>query len=196
MKDKDALIRKITGTGLLLSLSLILQIIGNLVSFGPVSINLCLIPVVLGAIIYGPWVGALLGFCNGIFVLFAPSTISVFWPISAWGTILVCLLKCTLAGLVAGFVYLPFKKNHQLVGSILASILVPVINTGLFALACMTFFRPLLEQYGSSGYATAYSFLFLGIIGWNFIFELGSSIILSPTVFKISGIIKKKYNKN
>ena len=167
----------IVSTGLLLALEIIFQIIGNYVAFGPVSINLSLIPIAVGAIIYGPLVGAFLGFCNGIMVILAPTTIALFMSISVWGTILVCLLKCTLAGVAAGLVNRLFK-TRKVLGAIISSMLVPVVNTGIFCLACITLFRPFLEEYGS-GYDNIYLFLILGVVGWNFVFEFGITTFLS-----------------
>ena len=170
----------ITGGGILLALEIVFQIIGNYVSFGPVSINLSLIPIAVGAILYGPIVGGFLGFCNGLLVLLAPATIGIFMEITPWGTVLVCLLKTTVAGVAAGFVFKLFKK-HKVVGGVIASFLVPIINTGLFCLACLTLFRPFLEQYGE-GYDNAFLFLILGVVGWNFLLEMSITGVLSYPV--------------
>ena len=97
--------QQIVGTGLLLALEILFQIIGNYLQFGEVNINITLVTIVLGAVMYGPLSGAVLGFFNGIIVLFSPSTLGLFMPISPVGTVLACLLKCTLAGLVAGFIF-------------------------------------------------------------------------------------------
>ena len=100
--------------------------------------------------------------------------------ISVWGTLLTCLLKCTIAGVVAGFVYRAFK-THKVLGGIIASFLVPIINTGLFCISCITIFRPFLENYGS-GYDNIYLFLILGVVGWNFLLEMGITGVLSYPV--------------
>lgn len=175
-------IKLITGAGILLALEIVFQIIGNYVSLGPVSINLSLIPIAVGAILYGPLVGGFLGFCNGLLVLLAPATLSLFMSISVWGTILTCLLKCTVAGVVAGFVFKLFKKKKVL-GGVIASFLVPIINTGLFCVACLTIFRSFLEEYGS-GYDNIFLFLILGVVGWNFILEMSITGVLSYPVSK------------
>ena len=175
-------IKIITSTGVLLALEIVFQIIGNYVAIGPVSINLSLIPIAVGAILYGPLVGGFLGFCNGLLVLLAPATLSLFMSISVWGTILTCLLKCTVAGVVAGFVFKLFKKN-KILGGVIASFLVPIINTGLFCVACLTIFRSFLEEYGS-GYDNIFLFLILGVVGWNFILEMSITGVLSYPVSK------------
>ena len=90
--------RVIAATGVLTTIEIILQIIGNFIAIGPVSINLSLIPIALGAILYGPICGGFLGMINGLTVIFAPSTIAIFMPMNPLATIFLCLLKSTVSG--------------------------------------------------------------------------------------------------
>ena len=178
--NKKITTQQIVGTGLLLALEIIFQVIGNYLQFGPVSINLSLVAIVLAAVLYGPLSGAILGFFCGIIVLFSPSTIAVFMPVSPIGTVVACLLKTTLAGLLAGIVFKALKNKNQLLGIILASILVPVINTGIFSAICLLFFRPILAGgAGDESFASMMTFLLVGFIGWNFLFELGVTVVVS-----------------
>ena len=177
--NKRITTQQIVGTGLLLALEIIFQVIGNYLQFGPVNINISLVAIVLAAVMYGPLSGAVLGFFNGIITLFSPSTQALFMSVSPVGTVVTCLLKCTIAGLVAGLVFKLFKKK-QLVGAILASVLVPIINTGIFAIGCLLFFRPLLITYsGSEQIGDMMTFLIVGFIGWNFIFEIITTVVVS-----------------
>ena len=180
--NKRITTQQIVGTGLLMALEIIFQIIGNYLQIGPVSINLSLVTVVLAAVLYGPLSGAVLGFFNGLIVLLSPSTISLFMPISVLGTIVICLLKCTIAGLVAGFLFKLFKNKNNLVGLILVSILVPVINTGIFSLGALLFFRSFLESGVSEQFPNIGAFLIFGVIGINFIVEIISTTVISTTV--------------
>ena len=189
--NKRITTQQIVGTGLLLALEIIFQIIGNYLQFGPVNINLSLVAIVLAAVLYGPLSGAILGFFNGIIVLFSPSTIALFMPISPIGTVLACLLKCTLAGLIAGFVFKLFKNKNNIVGLILVSILVPVINTGIFSLLCLLFFRPFLESGVSEAYPNIGAFLIFGVIGINFLIEIVSTTVVSTPV---GAILLKREN--
>ena len=107
---------------------------------------------------------------------------SVFFSISPAGTILACLLKTTIAGVVAGIISKLLKKNHDLLSSILASIVVPILNTGIFALFTIIFFKPLLAGINPDSMAAA---LFLGLIGFNFIFEVIVTVIVAPSLYKI-----------
>ena len=190
---KDS-VKKITGVAVLIAIEIVLQVIGNYVSLGPISLNLALIPIALGAILFGPLAGALLGLFNGIVVLFAPSTQALFMTYAPVGTVFTCLLKCTIAGLVSGLVYKLIHKKNDLVAVIVASLLVPVINTGLFALASMTIVSAAVKEVQKLAEATSmnyYTFLFLIVIGWNFIFEFGITAFLSPTIYKVIKIVRK-----
>ena len=184
-------VKKITGAALLLAIEIVFQTIGNYISLGPISINLSLIPIALGAIIYGPFVGAVLGFINGVVVLFAPSTQAIFMAYAPLGTVITCLCKCTIAGFVAGFAYKLIAKKNSLVATIIASLLVPIINTGLFALCTFTIMIKAIENL-NGGNANLMRFVFLTMIGWNFIFEFSITAVLSTTLARIIKIVRKE----
>ena len=186
---KNIRTRTITGIGILLAIEIILQLIGNIWALGPVSINLSLIPIALGAIIFGPGAGAFLGLANGGIVLLAPATQAIFWQVTPIGTLLVCLIKCTVAGLVSGLIYRLISKKNQFAAVIVASLIVPIVNTALFALGCFTVFRNIVESANDNG--SIYTYVFLVMIGWNFIFEFLVTTILSPTVYKIVSIYER-----
>ena len=193
--NKRITTQQIVGTGLLLALEIIFQIMGNYLQFGPVNINVSLVAIVLAAVLYGPLSGAILGFFNGLLALFSPSTLLLFMPVSPVGTVVACLLKCTIAGLVAGFIFKIFKNKNQIVGLIICGLLVPIINTGIFSICCLLFFRPVLASYaGSDSFPNMLAFLIVGFIGWNFIFEIITttlfSTLLGAVVLKRSKVAK------
>ena len=176
--------KMIATTGILLAIEIVLQVLGNYIVIpgGFANLNFSLIIIALGALMYGPIVGGFLGFISGALTLFAPSTISYFFSVSPVGTVLACLLKTTLAGVVAGFIANALKKSHDTLASILASIVVPVINTGIFALFCILFFKSRLEEINPNNITAA---LFLGMIGFNFIIEIIITLIVVPSLYKI-----------
>ena len=192
MKNR-LLIKKMTGIAMLAVIVCIFALISNYITFGSVNITLALIPIVIGAIIYGPLAGFLLGLVNGIMVLLAPST-SLFLSYNVFITILVCLLKTAIAGLFAGYLFKWLKKKHFKLGVILASISVPIINTGLFALASMTLFLPLIQDITPSATST-YQFIFLTMIGVNYIIEFAVNSILSPTILTIVHYVLKNQSE-
>ena len=187
-------IQKITGVAILAAIMMILQVAGNFIQLGPVSINLSLVPIALCAILYGPFAGGLLGLLSGVMVLFAPSTEAVFMPISVFGTVLVCLLKCTIAGVLGGLVYRLLRKKCLIASYVLCALTIAIVNTGLFALGSIIFFMPLLRE-NSTDYANAYAFLFLGMIGWNFIFEVVSASFVVPILMKAISYRKQPLKK-
>ncbi len=188
--------KKITGISIFASLVIVLQLIGNYISIGQISITLALFPIAMGAIIYGPLEGMFLGFIQGIIVIFAPSTMATFMPFSVIGTIVVCLLKGGLAGLTAGYIYKLFKNINLNLAIIMASIIVPIVNTGLFTIACFTIFLPkineLFQMYGSDS-TNLYAYFFLSIIGINFIIEFIINSCLSPTIIKLTKLKENLY---
>lgn len=186
-------------TGLLLALEIVLQVIGNYLQIGPANINLSLVPVVLAAVICGPISGAILGFFNGLMALLSPSTQGLFMVFNPWGTVIVCLLKCTLAAVLAAFVYdliakaCKGKMRGRMFGVIAASIIVPVVNTLLFAIGALVFFQPLLEANETEQLKDIYSVLILGFIGFNFFIEIATTVIFTPS---IAAILFKREEKS
>lgn len=178
-------------TGLLLAIEVVFQTLGNYIQFPfmPANINLTLVTIVLAAVWCGPVSAMILGFFNGIMALFSPSTIAIFMPINPAATVLVCLLKCTIAGLVASLIYRAFNKINRIAGMtagvILASIAVPVINTGLFSVGALIWFRPFLESGVSNDCPNIGAFLIFGVIGLNFILELVTTVVVSPAAAAI-----------
>ena len=181
MKQKNTT-RNIVLTGLLLALEIIFQVLGNYLKIGLVNLNLTLVTIVLGAVLCGPMSAAILGFFNGIMALFAPDTLAIFMPLSPYGTVVVCLAKCTVAGIVASYLYKLLANKNKFLAVLLASIAVPVINTGLFSIGALIFFRPFLESGVGEQFPNIGAFLIFGIIGLNFLVEVASTAILGPTI--------------
>lgn len=189
---KNIRVRKITGVAVLLALVIIFQTIGNFVMIGPVNINLSLIPIAIGAIVFGPFAGAFLGFGSGVLSLFSASTQELFMSVAPAGTVVTCLLKCTIAGLVAGLVFKLISKKNVGIAAIIASLLVPLINTGLFVGACFSIMKPALDNYSkTSGNVNLMQIVFLGWAGVNFLFEFGVTAVLSPAIIKIMKLMTR-----
>lgn len=190
MKNKKS-IQRMVGIASLAAITVVLQVIANYITFGPVSITLALIPLVIGAILYGPWAGAFLGALMGAIILTAPSTGS-FLAINPFLTILICLVKTGVAGMVSGFIFKALYKKNLTLAVILAAVAAPIVNTGLFAIGCMAFFWKTLQEW--AGGSNTVGFLFLTLIGINFIIEFAVNSILSPSIVYIVRIISRNYN--
>ena len=61
--------KKIAGTAVMLALVIVLQAVLGAIQIGAVQLNFSLIPIVLGAMLFGPIIGGFLGFANGVVVL-------------------------------------------------------------------------------------------------------------------------------
>ena len=183
--------KQITGAAVLATVELIMIVVSNYTAIGPVNMNLSLVPIAVGALLYGPAVGAFLGFLNGMVTIVSPSTLGFFMTISPLGTVLVCLIKTTAAGLVAGFVFRAFKKK-RFVGALISSLLVPIINTSIFIGGSYLFFQSWLNA-GAQGYdGNTFMFLLIAVVGWNFLIELGIEILLSPSVYSVVSYFSRK----
>ena len=182
--------KTITGLGILTAILVCLFGLSNVIKFGPLTPNYALIAIILGACLYGPFGGFFLGFVDGALNLLV-GEVSAFMAVNAWATILVVLLKTSLAGLIAGFAFIPFRKRLPYVGSLVPSILVPVINTGIFAAGAMLFFQSLIVS-PEQGSGEAFKILIFSWIGVNFLVELGISAVLSSGVYTILKLRSRK----
>ena len=75
--------QKIVGLGLFTAIVIVLQLMGSFIRFGTFSISLVLVPVVIGAALYGAGAGAWLGFVFGVVVLLSGDA-AAFLGVNAW----------------------------------------------------------------------------------------------------------------
>ena len=192
-KEKFFTTKKIALEGILVAIILLLQVVGNYIVPSLASINLSLLPIAIGAVVLGPIYGGFLGLVCGVMVLLAPSTLQTFMAINPWGTVITCLTKTTVAGVVAGLIMLPFKNGkHTFLGAMIASISIPLINTGMFTGFYLLFFRgDTLPDVAFYGLLTA--------IYINFIIEVVLTTLLAPPVFqalRYTSYFEKPEDKN
>ena len=180
-------IRKMVGISILTAMVVILQLLSSFIKFGPFSATLALIPLIMGAIIYGPLVGTILGLTMGVVILATDA--QAFFVVNPFFTILLCLAKTAVSGLVSGYIYKALAKKNKHLGIILAALATPIVNTGLFALGTIAFFYNTLVQW--AGGSNALSYLFLTMIGFNFLIEFSLNAILSPTFIYLTNVLNK-----
>ena len=178
----------IVGIGLLTAIVVVLQFISMWLRFSAFSITLTLVPIVVGAALYGKWAGAWLGFAFGIAV-FLTGDANAFLAISVPGTIITVLLKGAFSGLCAGLIYRALCKKNQIAAVIAAAVTAPVVNTGVFLLGCCAFFLDTLKVWAGDMDVVAY--MFIGLVGLNFLIELGINLVLNPAIVSIIKIGKK-----
>lgn len=104
--------RTIVGMGLLTAIVVVLQMIAATIKFGMFSVTFALIPIVIGAALYGIGAGAWLGLVFGVVVLLSGDA-AAFLTINPAGTIITVLLKGALAGTMAGVLYKLISKKES-----------------------------------------------------------------------------------
>jgi|BioPla2DNA2_1021312.scaffolds.fasta_scaffold42224_2 uncharacterized membrane protein len=186
--------RKLTGLALLTAIVFALQFLAVVIPIrvGPFSVSLVLLPIVLGAALYGPAAAAWLGLVFSLAVLFSGDA-GPFMAVNPLGAIFTVIAKGVAAGFVGGLVYRLFEKKNRYFATVAAAVITPFTNTFIFILGCLAFFMETIEGWaGASGYeGSAVGFIVFGMIGLNFIFEILTNAILSPTVLRLINYRKK-----
>lgn len=193
---KNGKIKRMAGIALLMAMVVVMQFIGGMIPpVGGFSISLVLIPIVLGAAIFGPKAGAILGGTFGVIVTINcitgadPGGAMVFQanPILC---IIVVMAKGILAGLASGAVYNVVKGFNSYLAMILAAIVCPVVNTGTFVVCMYLFFIDILAVWAGGGDVLGY--ILTGLILANFVPELIINVVFSPA----GNLITKTVNKH
>lgn len=189
MKSKT---KQMVGVGIFTAIVIVLQLLGGGIKVGSLfSITLVLLPIVVGSAVYNWKAGAWLGLTFGVTVLLTGDA-AAFMAISVPATIAVVLVKGVLCGFAAGLTYKLLSKVQSTVAVIAAAIVCPIVNTGIFMLGCYLFFLPDISKWAiDAGYADASAYILYGLIGINFLVELGTNIVLSPVIVRLIRIGRK-----
>jgi uncharacterized membrane protein len=185
---------RLTGLAILSAIIIVLQIFTTFVKFGPFSITLALIPMVVGAAMYGLGAGAYLGAVLGVVVTIMCMTGgdvggALVWAANPFLCAVMCILKTAVAGLCAGAIYHALSNKNRFVAVLLAAVVSPIVNTGLFIVGMLIFFRELLASW--AGGSDMLTYIILGLTGVNFLVELGVNIVLTPIVVQIINAVRK-----
>ncbi len=177
---------------LLTALVIVLQSMGNFVRFGPVSISLVLMPIVVGSAMCGIKIGAWLGLVFG-FVVLVGGDAATFLVINPLGAIVTVIAKGVACGIGAGIAYKLFEKRNKYVAVVIAAIVCPIVNTGVFLIGSAVFFWDTLvgwaEQAGLGD--SILLFMIVGLVGINFVVELVVNLVLSPVIVRMLNWKKK-----
>ena len=182
--------RRLVGLALFSAIVVVLQLLGSFIRFGIFSISLVLVPIVVGAALYGAAGGAWLGFVFGMAVLLSGDA-GAFLAVNVPGTIITVLVKGTAAGLAAGYAYKLFEKLNQTVAVAISAVLCPIANTGIFLIGCLLFFMPTIRMW--AGGEAVGRYMILGLVGVNFLVELAVNVLLCPTIVRLIRIGRKEH---
>lgn len=182
-------IQRMTGMSIFIAIIVVLTILCTFVRFGPFSITLALAPIIIGAALYGPGAGAILGGVFGFVVLLTGvfgwdgGTVMYLMSLNALGCVLICIGKGAAAGWISGLVYRLIAKKNIHLGVVVAAIVCPIVNTGIFIIGMMLFYMSTLESW-AGGQAVIYYAIF-GLTGVNFLVELAVNLVLSSGITSI-----------
>ena len=172
----------LTGTAMLTAIIIVLQLIGSYIKFGQFSISLVLIPIVLGAALFGVASGTWLGLAFGIVVLISGDA-ALFMAINPIGTVITVLLKGVLAGAASAAAYRLVEKKSRFAAVLLASFVCPVVNTGVFLLGCLVFFMDAIRDLAGDSNVLVY--MIVSFVGINFVIELVINLVLNPAMVRL-----------
>lgn len=189
---------RLVGTGILTALIIVLQTFASGIKIANFTPPLSLIPIITGAILFGEFTGAILGFVFGIVVVMTVisgaepfSTLMLnFNPVM---TVVICLLKGTAAGYLSGLAYKLLSGRSKMLSLIISSIITPIVNTGIFTIGMLTVFYKLINDSAvSAGADNTIVFFFSAFIGINFLTEVIFIAVLVPAISNIIYVIKQK----
>lgn len=184
--------KRLVGVSLFTALVVILQLLGSFIRFGPFSISLVAMPIVVGAAVYGVAAGAWLGLVFGLTVLLSGDA-AAFLAVSVGGTIFTVIAKGVLCGVAAGLVYKLLDSVQNTLAAIAAAVACPVVNTGVFLLGCLLFFMPTISGWAAAmGFENVGKYMIFGLVGGNFLVELITNVLLCPVILRLIRYGKKE----
>ncbi len=193
IKPKEKTLRLVS-IGILSAIIIVLQVITTYFPTKPFPITLTLIPIIIGSALFDEKAGAFLG---GVFSVIVITMCAIgadvggamVWNANPFLCTLVCMTKGVCAGYIGGLAYRLISKKNSTVATIFAGLVTPVVNTGIFILGLVLFFKPILAQW--SGGSDLVYYVIFGLTGVNFVVELGVNMVLSPVIVKILNAVRK-----
>lgn len=185
--------RELAMASILTAMVIVFQLVATFTTFfGPFSTALGLIPIIIGAAMCGPMIGAWLGFVFGMVVLLSGGA-NLFFLFNVPGTIITVLAKGALCGFMAGVVYKLVKKFNSYVGAVCASLICPITNTAIFLLGSAVFFMDSATKIAEkAGIPDASGFsVFMALALANFVFEIVLNVVLCPVLVRLINTRKK-----
>ena len=170
----------------------VLQLFFANIRIGVVTLSFTLVPIVIAGIFIGPWAGFFVGLFSGILTFIQVFTSGdpfyVFLMAShPVVTAFLCMVKTSAAGLLAGLAYrfLRTKTKHPTLNTLLPAFVCPVVNTGIFCLTMLLIYGKDLTldpNFGAAASTGLVAFVFIGLVGVNFIFEVLLNTIVCPVL--------------
>ena len=179
--------RKLVLLALLTALVVVLQIFASAIPVGPFSLNLVLIPIVVGAALISPLAGLWLGVVFGTVVLIADPAVPLFLGFNAFATVFVILVRGAVSGFLSGAAYKLLERKNVTIAVIVAAAICPLVNTALFIVGLYVFFAPF---FGGASAVTAFVTTVLLV---NFPIELSVNLVFSPVIVRLIQYSQKTF---
>ena len=187
-------IKWMVGISILMAIVVVLQLLGSSITIGTFSVSLVLIPIVIGAALYGPVAGAILGGVFGFIVTIGCITGTdhggaMVFAANPFLCILLVMGKGIGAGAAAGWVYRVLEKKNRYLAVVLAALVCPLVNTGIFCVGMMLLFRDVL--YAWAGGTDLVYYIIMVLVGVNYLLETALNLVCAPVVLAVLNAVKK-----
>ena len=194
--------RTIAQLALFIAIILVMKITGlSSIPVGPLNMTLTMIPIAIGAMLLGPFAGAVLGAFYGFTSLYDAITgasvmTGFFFQISPINTIILCVVLRALVGYLTGLLFKLYHRadKHHTACYFLGGLTAPVLNTLLFmGYIVLVFYRTdfIQERVATLGAANPLMFVVLSV-GVQGVVEALTGMIIGGVVAKgVARALKK-----
>lgn len=195
MNSKFFTTKNVVYLAILTTLLVVLNLLGTVFKI-VTSVNLTLIPIVVGALTLGIKGGFILGLISGLMTfMFGVTGVDAFTnflftqhPVL---TFLVCAVKITAAAVLGAFFYNIIKNKNKYVATFVASAVVPIVNTLIFILGALLMSDTISVLSSAEGVSVIY-FLIVICAGINFLIELGINLLVAPAIHTVIMVVDKQ----
>jgi len=201
LSSRKQKITRMVLTAFLAAIEVILTLI--YIPAGVINLNFGLVPIIIAGIFLGPLSGAIIGTVSGLVTMIQVLTGQGYFyvfliAVNPVAASLLCVVKTAAAGFFSGLVWKAMKKlcKYSAVNALIASIVCPVVNTGIFAAGMFVVFGKALladPEFGAGGNGSLVTIVFVMLIGINFFVELITSAVLGPIL--TGTLIRAKFMK-
>lgn len=161
--------------------------------FGAFSLVFSLLPILIGAKLYGLLASAWLGFSFGVATLIRQD-INLFMGMEPVVTVVMCLIMGAVVGLSVSFVYQVLSKKNETSATFISAIISPVVKIIILTPFALIFFGGFIQYMGKFGVFLEDPMVRDLVI--NISSDILAALIMSPISIIIVKIINKKiYNK-
>lgn len=173
--------------------------LGYIKTFG-LEITLIVVPVTVGAVILGPFSGAVLGAVFGITSFIQCFGMSPFGAmllsINPAGTFIVCLVPRVLMGWLAGLIFSGLKQSGRTktVSYAVVNLAGPLLNTVLFMTTLLAFFyrTDYIQGIAASLGTTSVVAFAMAFVGINGLVEAGACFLVGTAISKTLDVVSRK----